>query len=133
MPLRIVALAALVLAPVTAPAHAATTRIDVPAVSARVVGKITASSPLPVLLPDAIVVRGGHRKAYASGAAFRRGWVVDLGYARGCNGANACEMASFYAQKGGGLGGRANVTLANGKKAHFKPLSCGGSCSPPSL
>src|SRR5262245_58512253 len=93
MRLRLVALTALALALATAPAQAATTRIAVPAVSARVVDRITASSTLPVLLPDAIVVKGRGRKAYASGAAFRRGWLIELGYTPGCNGANACSMA----------------------------------------
>jgi hypothetical protein len=125
------ALAALSLAP--SAQAAGVTRIDVPAVTAKVVGRINQGSDVPVLLPDAIVVNGAGRKAYASGAPFRRGWVIDLGYAPGCNGANACALASFFGERSGTLGGRANATLAGGVRARYKPLSCGGSCSPPTL
>src|SRR5262249_21161781 len=116
-----------------APAQAATTRVDVPAVSAHVVQKVNASAPLPSLLPPSIVINGSGRKAYASGAAFKRGWTIDLAYTPGCGGANACGMASFSAVLGRDIGGRANVTLARGVKAHYQGLSCGASCSPPTL
>jgi len=131
MPATPVALVALALA--AAPAQAATTRIDVPSVATHVVDRVNASAPLPVLLPDAIVINGSGRKAYAGGSAFKRGWVIDLAYAPRCGGANACAMASFSAVLGSDLGGRPNVTLARGIRAHYQPLGCGASCSPPTL
>jgi hypothetical protein len=131
MPASSIALVALALA--AAPAQAASTRVDVTGVTAHVVDRVNASAPLPVLLPDAIVINGSRRRAYAGGAAFKRGWAIDLGYAPGCAGANACEMASFSAVLGSDLGGRANVTLVRGVKAHYQPLSCGASCAPPML
>ena len=50
-----------------------------------------------------------------------------------CNGANACFAADFRAEKGGKPFGRGKVTLTKGRKGRFQPLSCGGSCSPPSI
>ena len=63
------------------------------------------------------------------------------------NGAGACRSApcrtaavrprasspSFSARKGGRPFGRRRLTLANGRKGRFEPLSCGASCSPPSI
>ena len=47
--------------------------------------------------------------------------------------ANACAVASFSATKGRGRTATRKVTLANGRKGRYNPLSCGGSCSPPSI
>ena len=48
-------------------------------------------------------------------------------------GGNACFLASFTAKEGEPLGFKANVTLARGIRGAYKPLSCGASCSPPSI
>ena len=48
-------------------------------------------------------------------------------------GANACSLAFFSAYKGMKLYGTRKVTLANGRRGRYLPLSCGGSCSPPSV
>ena len=50
-----------------------------------------------------------------------------------CGGANACFVADFSARRGGQPFGRGKVTLAGGRHGRFQPLSCGGSCSPPSI
>ena len=47
--------------------------------------------------------------------------------------ANACAVASFSAMKGIAVYGDRKVTLAKGRKGRYIPLSCGGSCSPPSV
>lgn len=86
-----------------------------------------------MLLPDRIVITGHDVKAYAGGAAFKRGWTIDLGYTRGCSGATACAMARFYAERGGSLGGRPDVTLARGVRGRFRTMSCGASCDPASI
>jgi hypothetical protein len=125
--------AALVLSASVSAASAVSTRVNVPAVTKQLVHRIGLSSGVPVLLPDRIVIRGLKVKAYAGGAAFRRGWTIDLGYTASCNGANACAMASFYAERGGSLEGRSNVTLTRGVRARFRPMSCGASCDPPSI
>ena len=48
-------------------------------------------------------------------------------------GANACFIASFSGRQGGKPFGQHRVNLARGRVGRFKPLSCGGSCSPPSI
>ena len=47
--------------------------------------------------------------------------------------ANACAVATFSAMKGIDVYGDRKVTLAKGRKGRYTPLSCGGSCSPPSV
>ena len=135
MPTRLLApLALLVVALLPAPAGAAT-RIDVETVAQRVLNRITAASDVPVYLPTSITIRGNGRRAFASGGAQATpdGWSIELGYTRGCGGANACSMASFYAERGGQAFGSRRVPLARGVVGRFQPLSCGASCSPASI
>ena len=49
---------------------------------------------------------------------------------RNC-GANACFLVSFGAERGGTPSFRRTVKLRGGRTGYFKPLTCGGSCSPP--
>ena len=43
------------------------------------------------------------------------------------------SLAYFSGTKGGKPYGPRKATLANGRKGRYNPLSCGGSCSPPSI
>ena len=52
---------------------------------------------------------------------------------RGCGGATACFIASFSGKRGGTPSGPQRIELARGRVGRFKPLSCGGSCAPPTI
>jgi hypothetical protein len=123
------AVAVLALTVAAAPASAATTRVNVPTVAAKQITRIADKSPLAIYLPNAFTIHGRHQ-AFPSASIAQGSWTLDLAYARNCNGANVCSMASFSALKRKRLFDPANVTLAKGVQGHFYPLSCGASCSP---
>jgi hypothetical protein len=125
----VAAIAVLAVTVAAAPAGAATTRVNVPTVAAKQIERIAARSPLAIYLPNAFTIHGRHQ-AFPSATIAQGSWTVDLAYARNCNGANVCFMASFSALKRKRLFDPANVTLAKGVPGHFYPLSCGASCSP---
>jgi len=125
----VAAFAVLAVTVAAAPAGAATTRVNVPTVAAKQIERIAARSPLAIYLPNAFTIHGRHQ-AFPTASIAQGSWTLDLGYARNCNGANACAMASFSALKRKRLFDPANVTLAKGVPGHFYGLSCGASCSP---
>ena len=124
-----VLIAALLLPAAVADARA----VDVPRTARTELPKVAKRTPLPVLLPDRIDLDiSQSQRVYATGFGTRREWAITLAGARRC-GANACFLGSFSARRTRRLGARPNATLVQGIRAHFKPLSCGGSCSPPAI
>jgi hypothetical protein len=114
---------------------ASASTIDVPAQLGSALGKAQRSG-LVVLLPSKMNLdykAGGKLYAAGSGSAKRHSYDLSLSGAKNCGGATACFLADFSASKGAPLGFTTNVKLALGMKGHYKPLSCGGSCSPPSI
>jgi hypothetical protein len=87
---------------------------------------------MPTLLPSKINL-DYDGKVYTSVNARKGEYGISFAGAPDCGGANACFLALFTANRGQPLGFKKNVTLANGIKGAYKPLSCGGSCSPPSI
>ena len=130
MRLTSAALVALIAA-AAAPAAASARSYDVPAQFAKVLPRVKAHTRVPVLLPDRMPYEDA--KLYASGSGHRRAWELSLAAAPGCGGATACFVASFWAQKGGRPSGTRRVTLRGGRVGWFRPLSCGASCSPPTI
>src|SRR5262245_41337768 len=90
----VAAVAVLALTAAAAPASAATTRVNVPTVAAKQITRIADRSPLAIYLPNAFTINGRHQ-AFPSASIAQGSWTLDLAYVRGCNGANACFMASF--------------------------------------
>jgi hypothetical protein len=86
---------------------------------------------VPVLLPQRINLDYSG-KTYAGGGGGNDEYALFLDARPRCGG-NACFLASFTAKEGEPLGFKTNVTLARGVRGAYKPLSCGGSCSPPSI
>ena len=68
-----------------------------------------------------------------SGFGRTRGWGLQLGAAPRCGGASACFIATFSGRERGRPFGPQRIELARGRTGRFKPLSCGASCSPPSI
>jgi hypothetical protein len=104
---------------------------DIPAAFAAVLPAVVAKTRLPVLLPDTMPF--DDIELFGSGAGRKRSWELSLAGAPDCFGANACFVASFGARKDAKLFGRQVVHLRGGRTGRFKPLSCGASCSPPSI
>jgi hypothetical protein len=116
---------------VAAPAAAREIDHDIPAAFAGVLPGVKAKTKVPVLLPDRMPF--DDVELFASGAGRKRSWELSLAGAPDCGGANACFVASFSARKGGRPFGSRKVRLRGGRSGRFQPLSCGASCSPPSI
>jgi hypothetical protein len=112
-------------------ALAGTHNADLNALFAHHLPRVEARTRIAVLLPDTMPTEID--PLYATHFATRRTYSLDLGGAPDCGGANACFEAEFTGEKGGTPFGMKTVTLAKGRHGRFKPLTCGASCSPPSI
>ncbi len=120
------------LAPLLAAFAVATTpTADLNALFAGTLPAVKAKTSIPILLPD--TMPSDFDALYASGTGSRREYSLGLAAAPDCGGANACFVADFSARKGGTPFGRGKVTLTGGRHGRYQPLSCGASCSPPSI
>lgn len=88
-----------------------------------------AGSP-PVLIPSELHARTKH--LYPTGGPNSDGYDLELAAAPNCGGANACFLAAFTAVKGEKLPGKI-FRLANGDRAAYHAISCGGSCAPATI
>ena len=112
-------------------AAAATAIALLPGVLTTTVGEVKQQTPLPILLPSSFY--SDFDPVYPYGSGDKRSYDVGVAAAPDCGGANACFAASFSAVKGGKPYGKGKATLAKGRHGRFQPLSCGASCSPPSI
>jgi hypothetical protein len=119
--LRILALSAALAAPT----------IDVPELFADQLPKLKERSAVPILLPQRMPDRFDDH--FPTGFGKPRRWGLQVGAVEDCGGATACFIASFSAREGGTPFGPRKVDLARGRTGRFKPLTCGASCSPPSI
>src|SRR3954469_2896628 len=114
------------------PAAAQARDVDVAATFGSSLAKLSARSGPPIYLPGKLDLDiGSATKVYADGTAGRRGYDLTLAGAPDCGNASACFLAFFSGERGQPIGFRTNATLIRGIQAHYQPLSCGGSCSPP--
>ncbi len=104
---------------------------DLNALFAGALPKVEAKTELAVLLPDTMPTDARH--LYAEHRQTKTTYTLSLGAVRHCGEATACFEADFSGQQGGTPFGRSRVTLARGRHGRFKPLTCGASCSPPSV
>ena len=125
--MRLFTAVALALAVLAVPAFAATS-VDVPHKFRTLIPKVEKKSGLSVRLPSTI--RSYMKRTYVNGSATRKSYLLDLGAARDCNGATACFIASFSGVRGGKPAFKRKVQLTRGITGYFKPVTCGGSCSP---
>jgi hypothetical protein len=127
--LSIALLAASAVLAVTAVAYAKT--YDVPAALGTALSKTDAKTPLAILLPSKLALDYSG-KTYGSGTGGKNSYSLSIAGAPNC-GANVCFLAAFGARGGGKPSFRRTVGLRGGRTGYFKPLSCGGSCSPPEI
>lgn len=95
------------------------------------VAEVSEQTPLPILLPTTLTT-SETKTLYGAGEGEARMYQIVVSTEEDC-GANACSLAWFSGSKGGQPYGDRKVTLVNGRKGRYTPLSCGGSCSPPSI
>lgn len=105
---------------------------DVPGALGRTLSQTRAKTPLTILLPTRLTLDFDGR-TFASGFGDRRSYGLSLAGVRNCGGATACFLATFSAERGARPSFRRTVVLRGGRSGYFKPLSCGGSCSPPEI
>jgi hypothetical protein len=104
---------------------------DLNALFAKALPRVEAKTRIPVLMPDTLPTEID--PLFASSFATKKTYFLDLAGAPHCGGATACFEAEIRGEKGGTPFGPKPVALARGRHGHFKPLTCGGSCSPPSI
>ena len=104
---------------------------DLNALFAKALPRVEAKTRIPVLMPDTMPTEID--PLFASSFATRRTYSLDLGGVPHCGGATACFEAEIRGEKGETPFGLKPVTLARGRHGRFKPLTCGASCSPPSI
>jgi hypothetical protein len=123
-------IAVVALAAVAVPALAASDTVNVPRKFKKLIPKVSKKSGLPVLLPSKLRAYGAPSLVFGQGAATRRSYGLELGFGKGCNGANACFVAAFFATQDGKPSFKRKVKLEDGRTGYFKPITCGASCSP---
>jgi hypothetical protein len=123
------ALAAIAALLALAPAATAKT-YDVPTELGGLVGSVAKKTDVGVRVPAKIDL-DYDGAVYAFGSGTKRSFEFSLAGAPDCGGANACFLASFTGEKGGTPAFKRHFPLARGITGYYKPLTCGGSCSPP--
>ena len=106
-------------------------QVDVPALLGAELDKVKDRTELAVLVPQSMPDL--FDEYFADSTARRRAYDFDVGAAPDCFGANACFVATLHAEQGGTPFGKRRIELASGRVGRFQPLSCGASCSPPSI
>src|SRR5438105_15687218 len=108
--------------------------VPIPAVFSGVLPQVKRQSRVPVRLPSrADLDISATQQLYATGGGRRGRYDLELAGSSRCGGADACFIGSFTARRARRLGERSNVGLARGLRGVYRPLSCGASCSPPSI
>jgi hypothetical protein len=100
--------------------------------------QLKARTTLPVVLPSILPVSplDGKPSLYPVVSASAKRWDIVLGYVPRCNGANVCaagNLSGVRTTRALGSGDGRKVALRNGVQGRFRPLSCGASCSAPSI
>ena len=93
--------------------------------------RVAPRTDVPIRLPAQMRL-DYDRGVFGDGSGTAAGYELDISATRECGG-NACFLAQFSGEEGGEPAFRRKVSLAEGITGYYKPLSCGGSCSPPMI
>jgi hypothetical protein len=130
--MRVAVGAVVLVAALAVPAQGAQVRkVDLPGLFSKQITKAKAKTDVPILLPQKL--RSDFRRHFPEGTARTNRWQFDIGAVRGCHEATVCFIADFEGRRHGRPSGERTVLLARGRTGFFTPLSCGASCSPPSI
>lgn len=125
------AVTALLLLALAAPAPAAAREVDLPRLFAKQLERARLQTTVPILLPQTL--RSDFRRHFPEGRADATAWRFDIGAVRGCGTSTACFIAEFKGVRDRRPSGRRTVRLARGRTGFFHPSRCGASCSPPRI
>jgi hypothetical protein len=128
-PLRLLALSLIVAFATTAVAEAAV--YDIPRVLRKDISRIAKRTDVPIRLPARMDL-DYDRNVFGGGSGARAEYELEVAATDEC-GANVCFLARFSGEEGGEPAFRRTVSLVNGITGYYKPLTCGGSCSPPMI
>jgi hypothetical protein len=106
--------------------------VDIPALVQQDLAAAKRRTGVPILLPSSAPVAGDASTVHGKGYGRRTHWAFTFFYGNTC-GANACFIGDVEAHRGRRPAFRATVRLRGGRTGYYKPLSCGGSCSPPEI
>ena len=126
-PIRLAALTLTALFALAAVAPAAV--YDVKQVLRADLPRVAKKTDVPIRLPSRMNLDYG-KSVYGSGSASKNRYSLGISGAPKC-GANACFLADFGGERGGTPAFKKTVRLTDGITGYYKPLTCGGSCSPP--
>lgn len=129
-PVRLLALTLVAVFATVAVADAATYRI--PRVLRDDLKRVGPRTDVPIRIPSRMGL-DYDRGVHGDGGVTRTGYELTIGAIPECGNANVCFLASFQGERGGEPAFRRTIRLARGITGHYKPLTCGGSCSPPMI
>jgi hypothetical protein len=107
---------------------------DVQALFKGAVSEIGAASRVPIQLPTLIpesIAQYGVKRVF--GARTDDGYTVSLYYSEEASNASFAAMISGSTNTFDSFPNTVSVQLANGARALFRPVQCGGSCAPANL
>lgn len=131
-PIALSLLLVLLAAAAPAAAEAKRYKIDVPKVLAKRIDRAKPEAGTAILLPSRYTSE--RRRVFGNGGAIEGGgYSLGLAVIKGCGGAGACSVASFYALEGERPFFKKKVQLAEGTTGYFKRSSCGANCSDPEI
>ena len=93
--------------------------------------RVAPDTDIPIRLPARMNL-DYNKGAFGDGFAEDGRYEFDIDAVEDC-GANVCFLAQFQGERGGTPAFKRTVSLAKGITGYYKPLSCGGSCSPPMI
>ena len=128
--LRLIALTLIALFAATAVAGAAI--YDVKRVLRDDLRRVAPRTEIPIRLPARLNL-DFRRRAFGDGGRTTTTYEFTIATSAGCGNATACFLASFTGDRRGSLAFRRRVRLARGIVGRYKPLTCGASCSPPTI
>jgi hypothetical protein len=103
---------------------------SVPSALGGSLSRVRSDTKIAILLPNRLALDYDGR-SYASGIGDPGSYSLSLAGAPNCGGANACFLVTFAGERGRTPDFRRKVALRGGRSGYYKPLTCGGSCSPP--
>ncbi len=104
---------------------------DIPRVLRDDLRRVAPRTDVPIRLPRTINL-DFDGNVFGDGFRSAGRYEFDVSATQEC-GANACFLAQFSGEEGGEPAFRREVELAGGRTGYYKPLTCGGSCSPPMI
>ncbi len=129
-PLRLLALTLAAVSASVAVADAKT--YDIRQVLSDDIQRLAPKADVPIRLPGRMPL-DYDRSLYGDGTAKARAYTFFVDATEDCAGATVCYLGQFGAERGATPSFRRTVTLANGITGHYKPITCGASCSPPMI